>query len=162
MLKRKILFFIFFLSIPLSSCSLKKNNTKINQIENQKTPEEKKISNVIEAKDKETLDHQNRIREIVIDLHGFTLNEANQKVSEFIQDCYDQNVIKINVITGKGLRSKNLNDPYQSKDLSILKYSVPNFIKNSPLLMSKIIKIDQQAVDSPSKGNFEIYLKKKL
>ena len=119
-------------------------------------------SEKLDNKDKETLDHQNRIGEKVIDLHGFTLEEANQKVSEFIQDCYDQNVIKINIITGKGLRSKNLNDPYQSKDLSILKYSVPNYIKDSPNLMSKIIKIDQQAVDSPSKGNFEIYLKKKL
>ena len=69
---------------------------------------------------------------------------------------------RINIITGKGLRSKNLDDPYQSKDLSILKHSVPNYIKDSPHLMSKIIKIDQQAVDSPSKGNFEIYLKKKL
>ncbi len=119
-------------------------------------------SEKLDNKDNVTLDHQNRIGDKVIDLHGFTLEEANQKVSEFIQDCYDRNVIKINIITGKGLRSKNLNDPYQSKDLSILKYSVPNFIKNSPFLMSKIIKIDQQAVDSPSKGNFEIYLKKKL
>ena len=119
-------------------------------------------SEKLDNKDKETLDHQNRIGEKVIDLHGFTLEEANQKVSEFIQDCYDQNVIKINIITGKGLRSKNLDDPYQSKDLSILKHSVPNYIKDNPNLMSKIIKIDQQAVDSPSKGNFEIYLKKKL
>ena len=119
-------------------------------------------SKKLENKDKETLDHQNRIGEKVIDLHGFTLEEANKKVSEFIQDCYDQNVTKINIITGKGLRSKNLNDPYQSKDLSILKHSVPKYIKDSPQLMSKIIKIDQQAVDSPSKGNFEIYLKKKL
>ena len=119
-------------------------------------------SKKLENKDKETLDHQNRIVEKVIDLHGFTLEEANQKVSEFIQDCYDQNVTKINIITGKGLRSKNLNDPYQSKDLSILKHSVPNYINDSPQLMSKIIKIDHKAVDSPSKGNFEIYLKKKL
>ena len=119
-------------------------------------------SEKLDNKDKETLDHQNKIVEKVIDLHGFTLEEANQKVSQFIQDCYDQNVIKINIITGKGLRSKNLNDPYQSKDLSILKHSVPNYIKESQHLMSKIIKIDQQAVDSPSKGNFEIYLKKKL
>ena len=119
-------------------------------------------SEKLDNKDKEILDHQNRIGEKVIDLHGFTLEEANQKVSEFIQDCYDQNVIKINIITGKGLRSKNLDDPYQSKDLSILKHSVPKYIKENSQLMSKIIKIDQQAVDSPSKGNFEIYLKKKL
>ena len=119
-------------------------------------------SEKLDNKDKETLDHHNRIGEKVIDLHGFTLEEANQKASEFIQDCYDQNVTKINIITGKGLRSKNLDDPYQSKDLSILKHSVPSYIKDTPNLMSKIIKIDQQAVDSPSKGNFEIYLKKKL
>ena len=119
-------------------------------------------SEKLDNKDKETLDHSDRIEEKVIDLHGFTLEEANQKVSEFIQDCYDRNVIKINIITGKGLRSKNLDDPYQSKDLSILKHSVPNYIKDNSQLMSKIIKIDQQAVDSPSKGNFEIYLKKKL
>ena len=119
-------------------------------------------SEKLDNKDNVTLDHQNRIGDKVIDLHGFTLEEANQKVSEFIQDCYDKNVIKINIITGKGLRSKNLDDPYQSKDLSILKHSVPNYIKDNPQLMSKIIKIDQQAVNSPSKGNFEIYLKKKL
>ena len=119
-------------------------------------------SEKLDNKDKETLDHSDRIKEKVIDLHGFTLEEANQKVSEFIQDCYDRNVIKINIITGKGLRSKNLDDPYQSKDLSILKHSVPKYIKENSQLMSKIIKIDQQAVDSPSKGNFEIYLKKKL
>ncbi len=119
-------------------------------------------SEKIYNKDRENSDHKNRIKEKVIDLHGFTLQEANQKVSEFIQDCYEQNVIKINIITGKGLRSKNLDNPYQSKDLSILKYSIPNFIKDSPHLMSKIIEIDQQAIDSPSKGNFEIYLKKKL
>ena len=106
-------------------------------------------SEKLDNKDKETLDHQNRIGEKVIDLHGLTLQEANQKVSQFIQDCYDQNVIKINIITGKGLRSKNLDDPYQSKDLSILKHSVPNYIKDNPQLMSKIIKIDQQAVNSP-------------
>ena len=121
-----------------------------------------KSSEKLENKDKEKIENQNRLSERQIDLHGFTLEEANLKVSDFIENCYEKNVIKINIITGKGLRSKNLYDPYQSKDLSILKYSVPNYIKDSPHLMSKIIKIDQQAVDSPSKGNFEIYLKKKL
>ena len=119
-------------------------------------------SEKLDNKDRDISEHQNRVEEKVIDLHGFTLEEANQKVSEYIQDCYEKNVIKINIITGKGIRSKNLDDPYQSKDLSILKHSVPNYIKDSPHLMSKIIKIDQQAVDSPSKGNFKIYLKKKL
>ena len=99
------------------------------------------------------------IAERSIDLHGFTLEEANKKISEFIENCYINKVKKINVITGKGMRSKNLDDPYQSKDLSILKHSVPEYIKNSPELMSKIINIDFDSVNSPSKGNFDIFLK---
>ena len=99
------------------------------------------------------------ISERSIDLHGYTLEEANKKITEFIENCYTNKVKKINVITGKGMRSKNLNDPYQSKDLSILKHSVPEYIKNSPELMSKIINIDFDSVNSPSKGNFDIFLK---
>ena len=100
-----------------------------------------------------------RISERSIDLHGYTLEEANKKISEFIEDCYLNRVKKINVITGKGMRSKNLNDPYQSKDLSILKYSVPEYIKYNAELMNKIIKIDFESVNSPAKGNFDIFLK---
>ncbi len=99
------------------------------------------------------------ISERSIDLHGYTLEEANKKISEFIDNCYVNKIKKINVITGKGMRSKNLDDPYQSKDLSILKHSVPEYIKNSPELMSKIINIDFDSVNSPSKGNFDIFLK---
>ena len=99
------------------------------------------------------------ISERTIDLHGYTLEEANKKISEFLENCYLNKVKKINVITGKGMRSKNLDDPYQSKDLSILKHSVPEYIKNSPELMSKIINIDFDSVNSPSKGNFDIFLK---
>ena len=99
------------------------------------------------------------ISERSIDLHGYTLEEANKKITEFIENCYTNKVKKINVITGKGMRSKNLNDPYQSKDLSILKHSVPEYIKNSPELMNKIINIDFDSVNSPSKGNFDIFLK---
>ena len=100
-----------------------------------------------------------RVSEKSIDLHGYTLEDANKKISEFIENCYVNKVKKINVITGKGMRSKNLDDPYQSKDLSILKHSVPEYIKNSPELMSKIINIDFDSVNSPSKGNFDIFLK---
>ena len=99
------------------------------------------------------------ISESSIDLHGYTLEEANKKISEFIENCYANKIKKINVITGKGMRSKNLNDPYQSKDLSILKHSVPEYIKNNSELMSKIINIDFDSVNSPSKGNFDIFLK---
>ena len=99
------------------------------------------------------------ILERSIDLHGFTLEEANREISKFIENCYLNKVKKINVITGKGMRSKNLNDPYQSSELSILKYSVPEYIKNNSELMKKIIKIDFDSVDSPSKGSFDIILK---
>ena len=99
------------------------------------------------------------ISERTIDLHGYTLGDANKKISEFIENCYVNKVKKINVITGKGMRSKNLNDPYQSKDLSILKHSVPEYIKNNSELMSKIIYIDFDSVNSPSKGDFDIFLK---
>ena len=99
------------------------------------------------------------ISERSIDLHGYTLEEANKKISEFIENCYVNKIKKINVITGKGMRSKNLDDPYQSKDLSILKHSVPEYIKNNPELMSKIIRIDLDSVLSPSRGNFDIFLK---
>ena len=99
------------------------------------------------------------ISEKSIDLHGYTLEEANKEISKFIENCYLNKVKKINVITGKGMRSKNINDPYQSSELSILKYSVPEYIKNNSELMKKIIKIDFESVDSPSKGNFDIILK---
>ena len=95
-----------------------------------------------------------------IDLHGYTLDDANKKIYSFIKDCFEKKVNIINIITGKGLRSKNTNDPYQSKDLSILKYSIPNFIKNNDELMEIILKIDEDAIDSPLKGNFKIELKR--
>ena len=115
-------------------------------------------SEKLHNKDVGQLNNQ-KISDRTIDLHGYTLEEANKKISEFIENCYANKVKKINVITGKGMRSKNLNDPYQSKDLSILKHSVPEYIKNNSELMSKIINIDFDSVNSPSKGNFDIFLK---
>ena len=115
-------------------------------------------SEKLQNKDVDQLKNQ-IISERSIDLHGYTLEEANKQISEFIEYCYVNKVKKIIVITGKGMRSKNLEDPYQSKDLSILKYSVPDYIKNNTELMNKIIKIDFDSVNSPSKGNFDIFLK---
>ena len=115
-------------------------------------------SEKVENKDKDIL-IKRTVNEKSIDLHGYTLEEANKKISDFINLCYFNGVKKINIITGKGMRSKNLDNPYQSKDLSILKYSVPEYIKNDSYLMKKIIKIDFDSVNSPSKGNFDIYLK---
>ena len=116
-------------------------------------------SEKLDNKDRNEINESSNYIEKIIDLHGYTLDEANKKISEFIDSCFLEGVNKINIITGKGLRSKNLNDPYQSKDLSILKYSVPNFIKNNSDLMQKILSIDFDSVNSPSKGSFDIYLK---
>jgi len=118
-------------------------------------------SDKLENKDKKIFKSTKRYTEKSIDLHGYTLEEANQKMISYIEECFISGVNKINVITGKGLRSKNLNDPYQSNNLSILKYSVPNFIKSNDQLMSKIISIDFEAVENPSEGNFDIFLRKK-
>ena len=100
--------------------------------------------------------------EKIIDLHGYSLEEANIKIEKFILSSFEKGVRKINIITGKGSRSKNLDNPYQSKDLSILKYSVPNYIKENKNLMNKILKIDFESVKMSSKGNFDIILKKKI
>ena len=100
--------------------------------------------------------------EKTIDLHGFTLEDANKEVEKFISSCFEKGVSKINIITGKGSRSKNKENPYQSKDLSILKHSVPNFIRENKDLKNKIIKIDFESVENPSKGNFDIFLRKKI
>jgi len=120
-----------------------------------------KSSEKVGNKDIEYIKKENQFVDKTIDLHGYTLEEANKKISEYIESCYLNNVNKINIITGKGLRSKNIDDPYQSNDLSILKYSVPNYIKNNSELMDKILKIDFDSVNSPSKGNFDIILKQK-
>ena len=96
--------------------------------------------------------------EATIDLHGFSLDQANSRVEKFIADCFEKKVLKLNIITGKGLRSKVDKNPYQSKDLSILKYSVPEFIKSNNDLMKIIKKIDDQ-MDNKNSGFFSVFLK---
>jgi len=95
-----------------------------------------------------------------IDLHGYTLEEANQATEEFINKSYLENVKKLIIITGKGLHSQNEKNPYVSKDLSILKYSVPNFIKGNQNLMKKIIEIKDADIKDGGSGSFYVYLKK--
>ena len=95
-----------------------------------------------------------------IDLHGFSLENANRTISEFINKCFKTNVSKITVITGKGLRSNHINNPYVSKDLSILKNSVPKFIKSNFDLMKKIQNIKEAKVEDGGSGAFDIFLKK--
>jgi len=97
-----------------------------------------------------------------IDLHGYTLEEANLSIKNFIQRCFEGSVTKIIVITGKGMRSKNIANPYLSKDLSILKYSVPEFIESNNSLKKMIIEIKDAKIEDGGSGAFYIYLKNKL
>jgi len=117
--------------------------------DNQSVPDKDNFKNVRKNKNEAT-----------IDLHGFSLDQANNKVEKFINECFDKKIEKLNIITGKGLRSKVDQNPYQSKDLGILKYSVPEFIKFNTELMSIIKKIDDQT-DNKNSGFFCIYLKLK-
>ena len=96
-----------------------------------------------------------------IDLHGFTLQEANKAIEHFIKKSFDEDVTKIIVITGKGLRSKNVHNPYLSKDLSILKYSVPEFIESNNNLMKMIIEITDAKIEDGGSGAFYIFLRNK-
>ena len=100
-------------------------------------------------------------KEISIDLHGYTLRDANIAVNNLIVKSYNQSIKKIEVITGKGMRSKVLENPYKSKDLSILKYSVPEYINNNKSLMDKIKKINLEDVNNLNRGSFSIYLRAK-
>jgi DNA-nicking Smr family endonuclease len=97
-----------------------------------------------------------------IDLHGYTIEEANKAIEQFIQKCFDENTTKIIVITGKGLRSKNIENPYLSRDLSILKYSVPEFIENNKNLTQFIIETTDAKIEDGGSGAFYVYLKNKF
>ena len=95
-----------------------------------------------------------------IDLHGYTLEEANKTVEEFIYKSFKEKINKLIVVTGKGLHSQNEKDPYVSKDLSILKYSVPEFIENNKILMNMINEIKDASTEDGGSGAFYIFLKK--
>ncbi len=95
------------------------------------------------------------------DLHGYTLDEANNKINDLIKESYEKGVKKLIIVTGKGLHSQNEKDPYISKNLGILKYSVPEYIKNSTELMSMIYQVKEAENEDGGSGAFYIYLKKK-
>ena len=96
-----------------------------------------------------------------LDLHGQTLDEANRIIENFIRKSYEDKVHKLIIVTGKGLHSSNEKDPYVSKDLGILKYSIPNFLKNNAELMELISNISEASIEDGGSGAFYIFLKKK-
>ena len=110
------------------------------------------------------INYNNRVnlqKNLSIDLHGYTLSKANEKIKKVIINSYNSGVKKILVVTGKGLHSQNEKDPYVSKDLSILKYSVPNFIEKNMELKNLITDMKEASLEDGGSGAFYIYLKKK-
>tara|TARA_B100000886_G_scaffold287697_1_gene212455 strand:- start:148 stop:561 length:414 start_codon:yes stop_codon:yes gene_type:complete len=106
--------------------------------------------------------NKSEIKKITFDFHGYSLNEANDKISDLINEAFRNKVNKLVIVTGKGLHSDNENDPYISKDFGILKYSVPDYIRGSNDLMSMIDRIEDADVKDGGSGAFYIFLKKKL
>ncbi len=100
--------------------------------------------------------------QLTFDLHGFSLNEANNKISDLINYAYENEVRRLTIVTGKGLHSNNEQDPYISKDYGILRYSVPEYIKGDNELMAKINEIESADIEDGGSGAFYIYIKKKL
>ena len=101
-------------------------------------------------------------KSLTLDLHGYSLEDANKKIDNLIRSSYDQGANKLIIVTGKGIHSQNEKDPYVSKDLGILKYSVPEYIKNNKELMSLINDIQDANIEDGGSGAFYILLKKKL
>ena len=95
----------------------------------------------------------------VIDLHGYGLDQANKFVEKTINECFEKEFSIVNIITGKGMRSKSVEDPYKSSELSILKHSIPDFINSNIELMRKIKNIDN--TNEKNLGSFNVYLKSK-
>ena len=122
------------------------------------------ISNKEKLHNKDKLSKNNKQIDSIkkIDLHGFSLENANKTIDEFINKCFSEKVHRIIVITGKGLRSKNESNPYVSKNLSILKYSVPEYIESNKNLMQLIREITDAKIEDGGSGAFYVYLKQKI
>ena len=105
---------------------------------------------------------ENIVKTKTFDFHGFSLDEANETVERIVRESYENSIRKLIVITGKGLHSENEKDPYKSKKLGILKYSMPEYIKNNKELMKFINEIKNADIEDGGSGAFYIFLKKKL
>ena len=110
---------------------------------------------------KDDFEKSNKVKKIKsLDLHGYSLDDANRLIEDFIKKSYEEKVFKLIIVTGKGLHSDNEKNPYVSKDLGILKHSIPEFIKNNLELMKIILDIKEASIEDGGSGAFYIYLKK--
>jgi len=120
------------------------------------------LSNKETLPDKDIRDSRNKnLKSLTFDLHGYSLDEANSKIDYLIKNSYENGIGKLIIVTGKGLHSENAKDPYVSKDLGILKYSVPDYIDNNKELMSLINEIKDASIEDGGAGAFYIFLKRK-
>ena len=95
-----------------------------------------------------------------IDLHGYSLQESFKKIKAVVENCYQKDLRNILIITGKGLRSKVKENPYLSEDLSLLKYAIPNFIKDNFSDIINSMEVPDQSLGGS--GAFLLKLKKRL
>ena len=115
---------------------------------------------VIKDKDSINDDISSRKKRFRFDFHGYSINEANKKVSEIINFCYEKKISEIIFVTGKGSHSRPNDDVYISKDQNILKNTIPDFIKNDIELSSKIKYIKHPDQQQGGAGALLIKLKK--
>jgi DNA-nicking Smr family endonuclease len=121
---------------------------------------EEYIKNPKDVFDKDITKNKNlKHTQFRFDLHGYTLLEANKKVKNIINECSEKNYKEILLITGKGLHSNTEKDTYVSKNLSKLKYSIPEYINSDEELKKKIIKIDKAEIKDGGDGALIIKLK---
>ena len=110
-------------------------------------------------------DQENKIKNYykigTIDLHGQSLDEANNRIKDFILKSFDEGKEKLKIITGKGIHSQNEKDPFVSKKLGILKYSVPDFLNKDVELTNIIKSLSPATIEDGGEGAFYIYLRKK-
>ena len=120
------------------------------------------LSNTERMPNKDSVLTKKKKKIFTFDLHGYSLDEANDKIKNLIHDSYEKEVSKLIIVTGKGLHSQNESDPYVSRELGILKYSVPEYIKNDNELMKMINYMEDANFEHGGSGAFYIFLKKKL
>jgi len=119
----------------------------------------KQVGNISVTED-DFLEENQQIKKVrKLDLHGYSLDNANKVVKKFIIESFDKGYNKLLVVTGKGLRSKSYDNPYISENLSVLKNSVPEYIKNNENLNSIISKIARADQQDGGEGAINIFLK---
>ena len=108
------------------------------------------------------ISEENKTKSKSFDLHGYSLDQANKQIEDLIKSSHESGIKKLIIVTGKGIHSKNERDPYISKELGILRYSVPEYIRNQKELMKLINSIEEADHSDGGSGAFYIFLKKKL